>query len=593
MKIIDKIEIHYFRSIYHLTLSNNNDINVFVGTNDVGKSNILKALNLFFNNQTDINTEFDFLADLCRLREDEARAAKGRATIWIRVTFNNFLGWKSLPERFSIKRNWNRYSATPADSYPRGIPSVTIGRFLNKIMYHYIPAVRGRDIYAHYLSELHDSLIDDERAGVRSASNELMQAINTSTEDMSDRIRSGLGFESEIQVPEDLRDLFRALDFSTKFSGYNVPLQRRGDGVQAQHIPFILDFIARHSNRSHIWAYEEPENSLEMSRAFELAEQIDNEFSKENQIFVTTHSPAFYDLSGSKVAKWFVESLADAARKRVTSASPVLASDAADRRLGIAAIVASWSRELYEDNKRLKTAVAKLETDIADATRAQVVVEGPTDRKILNKAAELLLGGDKDFDVVAGEGAPNAASFIKTYSRLQRVENIPVLGLVDNDSAGRKEYGNFTYLKLFEQTQFRIVNKTSRFYFGVLPVPEEFSVVEAAMQSAGGDQFGLPLSIEFMFPREIIWKAIEQGVLTLEDRYADAKDGELSLKVNLTENYKTVLPEGYQYFAKVIKSECKDQFSDWVCEMDEDVFGNFRNLLDDIRQIVTLPAPAE
>jgi len=587
MRIIDKIEIHYFRSIYHLTLSNNNDINVFVGINDVGKSNVLKALNLFFNNQTDINTDFDFLADLCRLREDEARAAKGRATIWIRVTFNNFLGWRSLPDKFSIKRNWNRYSSTPADSYPRDIPGVTIGRFLNKIMYHYIPAVRGRDIYAHYLSELHDSLIDDERAGVRSASNELMQAINTSTEDMSDRIRSGLGFESQIQVPEDLRDLFRALDFSTKFSGYNVPLQRRGDGVQAQHIPFILDFIARHSNRSHIWAYEEPENSLEMSRAFELAEQIYNEFSAENQIFVTTHSPAFYDLSGPKVAKWFVESLPDADRQSVTSASSVLASDAADRRLGIAAVVASRSRELYEDNKRLKAAVEKLEAEVADATRAQVVVEGPTDQRILNKAIEILLEGDKEFDVVAGEGASNVYSFIKTYSRLQRAENLPVLGLVDNDSAGRKEYAKFNNLKLFEQTQFRIVNKTARFYFGVLPVPAEFSAVDVTMRSAGGDQFGLPLSIEFMFPREIIWKAIEEGILSLEDRYADAKDGELSLKVNLTDNYKAVLPEGYQYFAKVIKSECKDKFADWVCDLDEEAFENFRVLLDGIRQIVT------
>ena len=46
--VIDKIEINYFRSIYSINMANLKDINVFIGGNDVGKSNILKALTLFF-----------------------------------------------------------------------------------------------------------------------------------------------------------------------------------------------------------------------------------------------------------------------------------------------------------------------------------------------------------------------------------------------------------------------------------------------------------------------------------------------------------------------------------------------------------------
>jgi hypothetical protein len=103
---------------------------------------------------------------------------------------------------------------------------------------------------------LHDALIHDEKAGVRAASNTLMASINESTEDMSREIHSRLGFKSSIKVPEDLRELFEALDFSTVFNEYNIPLQMRGDGVQARHIPFILDFISRHSHKNHIWAYE-------------------------------------------------------------------------------------------------------------------------------------------------------------------------------------------------------------------------------------------------------------------------------------------------------------------------------------------------
>ena len=42
-----------------------------------------------------------------------------------------------------------------------------------------------------------------------------------------------------------------------------------------------------------IWGYEEPENGLEISKAFEMAKEF-AEIAKEIQLFVTTHSPAFY-----------------------------------------------------------------------------------------------------------------------------------------------------------------------------------------------------------------------------------------------------------------------------------------------------------
>jgi predicted ATPase len=124
---------------------------------------------------------------------------------------------------------------------------------------------------------------------------------------MREKIQKNLGFDSTIKVPNDLRAIFESLDFSTKSGAYDVALQYRGDGIQARHIPFILDFIAQKSNKHHIWAYEEPENSLEMSKAFELAEQFSTIFSKENQIFLTTHSPAFYSLEDEKVSKWLVK----------------------------------------------------------------------------------------------------------------------------------------------------------------------------------------------------------------------------------------------------------------------------------------------
>ena len=56
MITIKKITIKNFRSIVNETIDFS-DFNCFVGKNDSGKSNVLKALNLFFNGKTDFDTD--------------------------------------------------------------------------------------------------------------------------------------------------------------------------------------------------------------------------------------------------------------------------------------------------------------------------------------------------------------------------------------------------------------------------------------------------------------------------------------------------------------------------------------------------------
>ncbi len=54
MPKIRRIKIKNFRSIRNLDIEVT-DLATFVGDNDSGKSNILKALNLFFNDVTESN----------------------------------------------------------------------------------------------------------------------------------------------------------------------------------------------------------------------------------------------------------------------------------------------------------------------------------------------------------------------------------------------------------------------------------------------------------------------------------------------------------------------------------------------------------
>ena len=86
-------------------------------------------------------------------------------------------------------------------------------------------------------------------------------------------------------------------------SGENqVSLSLRGDGMQARYIPSVLHYIASKSPSFFIWGFEEPENSLEFSNADLLADDLENLYSKDAQIFITSHSPAMVSRTGRSVS---------------------------------------------------------------------------------------------------------------------------------------------------------------------------------------------------------------------------------------------------------------------------------------------------
>lgn len=108
MKLIKAIEIAYFRSFYKEKISGLEDLTIIFGRNDAGKSNILRALNLFFNQQTNPNHDFSFWVDLNQKRRSEADSEGKRKFIYVKITFNTPQNYQaSLGREFSIKRQWN------------------------------------------------------------------------------------------------------------------------------------------------------------------------------------------------------------------------------------------------------------------------------------------------------------------------------------------------------------------------------------------------------------------------------------------------------------------------------------------------------
>lgn len=588
MKIINRIEINYFRSTYNIIINRTEDLNILIGNNDSGKSNILKALNLFFNNQTELGQNFYFHDDLTRKREQEARKVKGRATIWIKVYFNNFLNWKSLPKEFFVKKVWNRYENTPEISYPKDVSSTQIIKFLNKLSFHYIPAVRGRDIFAHFLTMLHDALFDDEKSSLTLSTNDLIRQINESTSDMSLKINDGVGIKSSIQPPTDLRMLFNALDFSTSYNEHSIPLQKRGDGIQSRHIPFILDFIAKHSDKHHIWAYEEPEISLELGAAFHLASQFSNGFSRENQIFITTHSPAFYDLDSPHITKWYV-SQNSTDTDAETSIQQVSIEDLLDQNLGIAALISKRAKEEFDKIEKLKEEHRRLEQELSHKALPHVIVEGITDKAILETAFEKLYPNKQLFcEFISANGASNISTYLKSIKVLSQEASKIIIGLFDKDHEGENQLKIFKDTIPIEHSIFSKISIDKPLYIGLLPQPEEIkNICELyCKENSISEKPKFQTPIEFMFPAELINIAIEQKILEFKDIFTCTTNQMLPTKINLTEFYKEKLDKKYHYLTQEINDNTKVKFSAWIKDQDTSYFSNFETLFEQIKSII-------
>ena len=92
MKLLSEIEVNGFRSIRDCSITGLGNFTTFAGLNNSGKSNFLRALNAFFNNQTDEGINLKVNDDYFRpdMRKKKAKQIK------VSVKF-------SLPNQFHFR----------------------------------------------------------------------------------------------------------------------------------------------------------------------------------------------------------------------------------------------------------------------------------------------------------------------------------------------------------------------------------------------------------------------------------------------------------------------------------------------------------
>ena len=135
---IKHIRIKNFRSIVDLNMDTDN-MNIFVGLNDAGKSNVLKALNLFFNGDTEPGVAYDFNTDYSKYAPIRKKKAK---EIMISIVF-------AIPERYiyhddvvwtKIWREDGLYKDNSSEWNFK--PYSKVPTLLKRVRYKYVPAIK-------------------------------------------------------------------------------------------------------------------------------------------------------------------------------------------------------------------------------------------------------------------------------------------------------------------------------------------------------------------------------------------------------------------------------------------------------------------
>ena len=406
---IKKIEIRNFRSIEHMEIDTDKGINVFTGKNDAGKSNILKALNLFFNDEIEIGQPFNYERDYRKQskkrpdRDVQHRPLKivlyfdylSRNVVWEKTYLSN----PEYERRYQIKRA-DIYSVDRKGKNP--LQTNTLNLFKN-VKYRYVPAIRDRKYTNHLLEELYKVLEETSRQEIVGAGGDFVKQIENKIEGLTEELDERLGLKSKLSLPTDFAFLFSKLDIHTiKKIQHNkeldILLQQKGDGIQNRYITQILASLTRIDNKRTIWGVEDPENNLEIGAAQEVADDFSNYMSSTSanlhQIFLTTHSPVFYSLEN--VNRFFIsqDEQGKTSCKEITKKS----KEEIERKMGLLPQLAKCLGEKEQqakENDRLKNEIESEETPV-------MVVEGKTDKEYFKKAMNIFGKIDKLRIITAG-----------------------------------------------------------------------------------------------------------------------------------------------------------------------------------------------
>lgn len=595
--MIKRIYIKNFRSIDLATLDCR-DITSFVGQNDAGKSNILRALNLFFNGHTDHAVPFDFDRDFnifAPVGKNKAKEIVIELTIELplsyrRDEYSDNIVWRKVWRSNGLHNDGGFCHYEDKQTFPS---RSRVPLLLERIVYNYVPAIKDKRYFADLQGQVYDVLSTVAAQTLHHSASTFENQIQEHLKELLSSVSEVFHSSSAMRLPGNLREVFESLEFNAN----GIPLSRRGDGIKIRHIPMILKFIAEKRNSihkqgvsHHIWGFEEPENNVEMAACFSMAQQFVEAAMENYQIFITTHSPIFYGMGDTNdgenpVVVYNVKKLGD------FSSISFLDRATVDDDMGFMPLVApyivqersTWAKRLAEAELRQEQTQQMLMKfqQQADAHLPHLFVEGKSDELVVSKAIAVLFPASEPIQVISNKhneygSAQAAANRAIAWQLNQETKSKPLVAalLLDRDDAGdiaKKDFEDQVKGKT------RHLVRAFQWKWGKKP----------PLLTAG---FILPTDLESFYPDSVWLKAEQEGWLdSIENPSERISKSKRDAILNAALTGDNINPlngldeDSLRRATKVFNDAGKTKAAQWIAKLPED---KACEVLKDLRPVI-------
>lgn len=436
---IRSIQIKRFRSILNLKLELDSleHIATICGANNAGKTNVLRAINLFFNPE-----DYRASEDSPNHKFNGSRGGKVYPEITLDFQENNII--YRITKAFDIE-GVSKFSGEKIISRTEKqvLDTNFLNSFHNKISFFFLPSINISfpDLINNLIEEIYDleyskarfsglkselkESFDNYVNGLVEILNSLAEEINPTFQEFNKNWEVGFEYVSDIKKFRDL--ISNDVDFFFNDKS-NRNIEAKGSGLQ--RLGFILmhsRILSKIKNKQPILLIDEPDIYLHQGLQKKLKAHLENLCPK-SQIIITSHSPMFID--SYNLRNTFL----------------------LDLEIGQKIIYQRTNKEFYPLNTCLvdieqSTGNQKIreylgiELDEYDLlSDYNIMVEGDSDKKFIEETSRFF--SIKSANIIPTHGVSKYEKYLDFYDSFYKDKPIqPKMRLIfDNDSAGREEY---------------------------------------------------------------------------------------------------------------------------------------------------------
>ena len=438
---IKTIQIERYRSIINLKIEINNDNNFIAicGENNTGKTNTLRAIDLFFNPE-----KYKKDKDVPFHKLEGSRGGSISPKILIDFLLED-------DDIYRIERNFDLNGLKETKGQKLKIEGIRgnkedishdeTKKFLSKIQLFFIESINisfpdliKKVIEDVYDIEYSDSRFSGNKDALRNSFEAYTQGLLTILKRLSDEINPlfkeyrdnwGVDFDIDIDI-KHFRDLISDEIVFFINDGSNKNIEGKGSGLQKlAYILLHYRIIQKIRSKSIIFLIDEPDAYLHNGLQKQLLKHL-KEITDKSQILITTHSPVFIDsytlnnvvLLESEISQQFYQ------RKNRTFS-----------------IINTKVVELsqIDGTKKIRSYLGIDNTDYEMLDRFNIIVEGDSDKIYIDSLCSFFSLPKQN--LISANGADNIIKYLDFYSSFYSSTECfkpYLLILLDNDAKGRE-----------------------------------------------------------------------------------------------------------------------------------------------------------